>query len=175
LSSSNRKAAGGRPRRNSPSDLMAEVADGASIYARGVHEGVSWAGRKPRHDMALYSTRSHSDIEVRFTRRTGMPPNVECYVTFIGSFQPPDDYDERPPDGGIGDSEAETELFWMGWLDGVRETQARAELAPLFGHAPQPAVIVMDAPRPNECPICWIESNLGVRVVIRDTDGRAAR
>jgi len=173
----NRRRSGrGRRTISSAMELVGDVTGGVQIYRRGVEAGVAWAEQAGPEAASRYATVEAADVDVAVWRRETMPEGSGPIVSFSGGFQPPDDYDvEGLPDDSIEDTEAGTVLYWMGWLDGVHEVLARHELEPLL--APERRrVLLMDHPRPGECPICWIERNLGVKVVIReDPEGGEAR
>ncbi|HVS05746.1 MAG TPA: hypothetical protein VHK65_06220 [Candidatus Dormibacteraeota bacterium] len=176
-----KKKAGRRARQlravTSPEPLIEALPNGPETYRRGVETGINWAEGVAPQAAATYAPIKHADVVVALWRTESMLDQTESIVAFTGLFQPPGDYEDQGlPDGAIGETELETVLYWMAWLDGVQEVLARYELAQLLAPARGRRILAMDRPRSGECPVCWIERNLGVKVVICDQqEGGEAR
>jgi hypothetical protein len=146
-------------------DLMGRVSGGPELWKAGVDEGLQWVTTADPDEVAGYLRLTETEVELSLDLVDG-PDAVSVTVSFGGSFTPPRGYEADFPEAARVWSEPEAWLYWTGWLAGVKEAAARNELAPLIAAATE-RVIVMDPPRHHECPICWIERNLGVRIVIR--------
>lgn len=148
-------------------DVISRVPRGHALYKSGVDEGLSWAASAKPREVAGYSALRHEDVVTQVQARVDAPDWLSLSISFPSGFEPPAAYDGGLPEASLDEDELAVRIFWMGWLDGVHEAEARKALAPLMAAIPARRVLVMDLPRPTECPICWIERNLGVKVVVK--------
>lgn len=150
-------------------DLTASVPGGLDLWKAGVKEGERWASAADPNEVNRYIGLREPDIKIDMELIDG-PEAISVTVSFSGAFTPPSAYAAEYPEASRVMSEPEAWLYWAGWLAGVKERSARIALAPLMAATAPVRILEMDPPRHHECPICWIERNLGVRVVIREPD-----
>jgi hypothetical protein len=147
---------------NRAADVTALLPDGTRHWRSGVDEGLRWADTADPDKVNPYLELAETDVKVQL----GLDGEQGAVTLFNGRFEPPNEYRGATPEASGFASELEAWKYWTGWLAGVNEAAARKYLARLRAPTNQPRTLVMDSPRPGECPICWIERNLGVRVVI---------
>jgi hypothetical protein len=160
----------GKARKGQPeglTELIARVPSGHAVYKSGVDEGLRWAASAKPPEVGSYRVLRHEDVTTHIEVEMLAPNQMSLSLSFPGRFEPPDEYREGLPVASLREDELAVRLFWTGWLDGVHEVEARVALATLIAPRPAHGVLVMDAPGRAECPVCWIERNLGVRVVIK--------
>jgi hypothetical protein len=158
-----------------PGTIIAQHPKSEKVYCSGVEEGIHWAEAAGFDATAAYSRFGYDDIQAQVWRdREVDGPATRWNLVFTSNFRPPVPYaDGGLPEASFTTRKYEVTIFWMGWLDGVKEVAARYELEPLMAAANGDRVLVMDSPRPGECPVCWVERNLGVKVAIRDEEDQA--
>ena len=162
-----RKSERSRKKFRKADELTASVPGGLDLWKAGVNEGVRWASAADPSEVNRYVGLRELDIKIDMELIDG-PEAISVTVSFSGAFTPPSAYAAEFPEASRVMSEPEAWLYWAGWLAGVKERSARIALAPLMAATSTVRTLEMDPPRHHECPICWIERNLGVRVVIRE-------
>lgn len=162
-----RKSKRSRKKFRQADELTASVPGGLDLWKAGIEGGVRWASAADPSEVNRYIGLHEPDIKIDMELIDG-PEAISVTVTFSGAFTPPSVYAAEYPESSRVMSEPEAWLYWAGWLAGVTEQSARIALAPLMAATAPVRTLEMDPPRHHECPICWVERNLGVRIVIRE-------